>query len=194
MTSLAALAPVLSLAIAGIGVIAFLLFFQKHGRLTTVSLLPYQRGILYRRGYPVRDVGPGKHRVWAGSELLVHGDMRPITVNYDKLIVGLQDGLAAQYGFSANVEVQNLRKAVYSARNFTNIPHATLLRCARRCLGVYSGKSIQFEKEAAISRITVEAGTRLNKAGFELVSFRLTELAVGTLQLPAMKNIPDLPV
>jgi hypothetical protein len=36
----------------------------RRGKLTTVALLPYQRGVLYKQGLPVRDVGPGKHRVW----------------------------------------------------------------------------------------------------------------------------------
>jgi hypothetical protein len=165
---------------------------QIWGKRTTVTLLPYQRGVVFRKGYAVRDVGPGKHPVRIGRELLVHGDVRPITVNYEKLVVGLQDGFSALYGLSASVEVQDIRKAIYSARNYADVPHATLLRCARLHLSACFGKSLPLEKDAVSNRIAEDAKARLNSAGFKLISFRITELAIGTVQPPAPKAGPSL--
>jgi len=145
-------------------------------------LLPHRRGVLYKRGKPVRDVGPGKYRVWAGSELLVHGDVRPISVNYENQVVALPDGFAAMYGFSASVQVRDIRKAVYSARDYSQVPAAVLLRCARRQIHLTSPGSLKMDKEGIANRISREAKAKLEAAGFDLISFNLPQLAIGTTQ------------
>lgn len=160
------------------------LFFDRRGTPTFVNLLPHQRGVLFRQGKPLRDVGPGKHRVWSGTELLVHGDVRPISVTFENQVVALQDGFAAAYGFSASAQVTDIRKALYSARDYTQVPVAVLLRCTRRHLNACRGDSLKMGKEALVNRITEDAKSRLSKAGFELVSYRLGQLAVGTVQPP----------
>ncbi len=152
------------------------------GTLTTVSLLPHQRGVLFRQGKPIRDVGPGKHRVWAGRELLVHGDVRPISVNYENQVVALADGTAALYGFSASVQVRDIRKAIYSARDYTQVPAAVLLRSARRQFHLSSSSSLKIDKEAITNRISQQAKAKLDAAGFDLLSFRLPQLALGSVQ------------
>lgn len=163
-----------------IGLLGGLIILKKFGRPTTVTLLPYQGGILYSEGYPVRDVGAGKYRVWAGTQILIHGDVRPITVSFDQLIVGLSDGQVALYGFSATAEVTEVRKAFYSARNYPDIPPSVLLRCARKHLSASSVKSLHLEKDSVSERISEDAGKRLSSAGFKLTAFRITRLAVGS--------------
>jgi len=174
------------------GLLGLVWYFERRGKPTSVTLLPYQRGVLYRMGLPLRDVGPGKHRVWTGTELLVHGDTRPISVNYENLVVALQDSTAALYGFSASVQVQDMRKAIYSARNYTEVPAFLLLRCARRHLNTASGSSLKLEREAITNRITDDAQRRLAAVGFGLISFRMTQLLVGTSPQQAPQATPGL--
>jgi SPFH domain / Band 7 family len=171
---------VLFVAISAL-VIVGIIRLGRLGRLTTVALLPYQQGVLFGQGQPVRDVGPGKYRVWAGRELLVHGDVRPISVNYENQCVALADGFAALYGFSASVEIRNFRKAMYSARNYTQVPSAILLRCARRQLHLTSSSAIKMDKEGVANRISQSAKAKLAESGFELASFRLPQLVLGTI-------------
>ena len=184
--------PILIFAVFSTVVIVGIMQLGKLGRLTTVALLPYQRGVLFRQGQPVRDVGPGKYRVWAGRELLVHGDVRPISVNYENQCVSLSDGFAALYGFSASVEIRDFRKAMYSARNYTQVPPAVLLRCARRELHVTSSSSIKMDKEGIANRIKQAAKAKLAASGFELVSFRLPQLVIGTIQPANPQTTPRL--
>jgi regulator of protease activity HflC (stomatin/prohibitin superfamily) len=164
--------------------IVVVLYFVKRGNPSAVNLLPYQRGVLFRKGRPFRDVGPGKHRVWTGTELLVHADTRPISVAFENQIVALRDGFAALYGFSASAQIRDLRKALYSARDYTQVPPFILLRCARRELNFATSTSLRLEKEAAAQRISDTAKSRLAALGFDLLSFRLTQLQVGTQQSP----------
>jgi len=154
----------------------------RRGKLTTVTLLPYQRGLLYRKGLPVREVGPGKHRVWAGSELLVHCDVRPITVNYENQLVALSDGAAALYTFSASVQARDIRKVLYAARDYTQVPAATLLRCARRQLHLSSVGALKMDMNGIADRISKEAKSKLDAAGFDLVSFRVPQFNLGSVQ------------
>lgn len=167
-----------------VALIGVVVYFDRWGKPTTVVLLPYQRGVLFRRGIPLRDVGPGKHRVWSGTEILIHADVRPVSVNYENQVVALQDGFAALYGFSATAQVCDIRKAIYCARNYSQLPAAVLLRCTRLHLNASSKSALSVEKQAIVDRITKEAKARLEQSGFELLSFRLTQLAVGTTQLP----------
>ncbi len=161
------------------------IYFVHRGKVTYVSLLPYQRGILFSRGLPGKEVGPGKHRVWSGTELLVHADTRPITVNYENQVVSLQDGFAAMYGFSGSAQIRDLRKVLYSAGNYTQLPSFVFLRCARSHLGLCSSSALKMDKESVVNRITEDIKARLASAGFELLSFRLTQFVLGTVQQPA---------
>jgi hypothetical protein len=155
---------------------------SRRGKLTTVALLPYQRGVLYRNGFPIRDVGPGKHRVWAGSELLVHCDIRPITINYENQVVAMSDGGAVLYTFSASVQARDIRKVLYTARGYTQVPAATLLRCARRQLHLSSAASLKMDIDGIVNSIAQEAKARLDAAGFDLVSFKIPQFNIGSLQ------------
>ena len=172
--------------------ITVIVYFVRRGNLTTVTLLPYQRGVLFQLGRPVRDVGPGKHRVWSGSELIVHGDIRPISVNFENLVVMMQDGQAALYGISGSAQVQDIRKAIYSARDYSHVPSAVLLLCARRQLNQSSAGTLKIGRDAVADLIAQEAKTRLAAAGFELISCHLTQLAVGTLQPSRPQATPHL--
>jgi hypothetical protein len=154
----------------------------RRGKFTTVALLPYQRGVLYKQGLPVRDVGPGKHRVWAGSELLVHCDTRPISVNFENQVVAMSDGAAVLYSFNATVQARDVRKVLYTARDYTQVPAATLLRCARRHLHLCSAGMLKMDMGGVVSRISMEAKARLDALGFDLVSFRIPQFNIGTLQ------------
>jgi hypothetical protein len=157
---------------------------NRQGKRTTVSLLPYQRGVLYKQGKPLCDVGPGKYRVWAGRELLVHGDVRPISISYENQFVALSDGFGALYGFSASAEVRDIRKAIYSARDYTQVPAAILLRCARRQMHITSSSALKVDRESVANRIAEAARVKLAASGFELLSFHLPQLAVGTVPPP----------
>lgn len=165
-----------------IGIFGIIFYFRRYGRPTTITLLPYQRGVLYKRGEPIRDCGPGKHRVQSGIEVLIHLDARPISVNYENLLVSLQDGYVAGYSVSASAQVCDVRKALYSARNYSHVPPFVVLCCTRKELSAHSGDSLRVDQSAIENRIHAQVKARLDAAGFELLSFRLTRLVVGTLR------------
>ena len=148
------------------------------GRPTRITLLEYQRGVLYRKGLPVREIGTGRHLVFSGIEKIMSLDARPIQVNYENQPVALSDGLGALYAFSGSARVQDARKAIYSAANFNQVPSYVMLCCARRELNNCSAAQLKM-RDAVTERIVERAKPRLAAAGFELISFRLTEVAVG---------------
>src|SRR5450631_4309479 len=99
-----------------------------------VTLMPYQCGVIYRRGLPTRDVGPGTYTVRTGFEKLIFLDSRPVVVSFENRAVSLQDGWTAIYGFSAIATMQDPRKALYSSVNCSQVPAYVLLCTLRAAL------------------------------------------------------------
>jgi hypothetical protein len=147
------------------------------GRPGSVTLLEYQRAILYRKGLPVREVGTGRHLIFTGLEKLMIVDTRPIQVSYEDQAVSLRDGSSALYGVSGTARIQDARKAIYSAGNYNHIPAFVLLCCARIVMNASTAAELK-AKEAVVARIVERAKPRLAAAGFELLSFRLTQFAI----------------
>ena len=159
-----------------LGVMALRIFA---GWLVSATLVEYQRGMLFRRGFPVREVGPGRYRVWTGIGKIMIVDTRPVQVSYENQSVGLRDGATAVYSLSGSARVEDVRKALYAASNYNHVPVFVLLCCARFVLSDCTGGQILASREAVVEQIVNRARPRLAAAGFELLSFRLTELSVG---------------
>src|SRR5271168_5347938 len=123
-----------------IGVLALRIFGGRPGG---VTLLEYQRGVLYRRGLPVSDLGTGRHLVFTGIDKVVSLDTRPIQFSYEDQAVALRDGSTAVYSISGAARVQDTRKALYSAGNFSHVPSFVMLCCAREVLNGSKGTQIK---------------------------------------------------
>ena len=148
------------------------------GGYATVTLVEYQRGVIYRNGLPVRNVGPGRYRVWSGFEKILHLDSRPVQVSYENQSVGLRDGPAAQYSLFGSAELRDVRKAIYSSTNAALIPSYVLLCCARSVLNASTSNELKLSRDAVVAKIMERAKPRLDAAGFELLSFRLPQIAI----------------
>jgi hypothetical protein len=160
--------------------LAMILTRKYAGWPTNVTLLEYQRGVLYRKGTPLRDVDPGRVRVWAGVEKVIIVDTRAIPVSFENRAVTLSDGQTAVFGFSGSAEVREVRKALYSAPNYNQVPPYVMLLCSRAVLNEFSGGHIRLNQAAIEAEITKRSQLRLKEKGFELLSFRLTQLTIAT--------------
>ncbi|MGB6786933.1 MAG: SPFH domain-containing protein [Candidatus Acidiferrales bacterium] len=152
------------------------------GWFSSGTLVEYQRGVVFRRGIPVRDVGPGRYRVWTGIEKIMIVDTRPVQVNYENRGVMLSDGASAMYSVSGSARVDDVRKAVYAAANYNNVPSFVMLCCTRFVLNNCTSAEITANKDTVAEQIISRAKPRLAAAGFELISFRLPELSVTQLR------------
>src|SRR5690349_14809843 len=105
-------------AVIGIGFFALVIYLfvsRKLYRWHTLS--EYQRGIIYRYGKPCWDVGPGTYKVRVGRDFLVIVDIRPQAFDLDQTAVSTLDGRTALYNIAGKTQIQDVRKAVYCARN-----------------------------------------------------------------------------
>jgi hypothetical protein len=158
-----------------VGVYAFQYFV---GFPSNHSLTPFQCGILYRRGRPVREVGPGRHRVFVGSEKIIFLDKRPIQVSIENRAVALADGMIAVYGFAASAEVNDVKKALYTSAAYTQVPAFVALCVTRGVLNRCRSDQFRIGRAALEEAMTAACRSRLVSAGFELLSFRITQLGV----------------
>jgi hypothetical protein len=145
---------------------------------SSFTLLEHQRGVLYRRGKPLREVGAGRHRVWVGIEKILFMDTRPVLVSFENRAVALTDGATALYGFSGSAEVEDVMKALYSSGNFEEMPAFVLLCCARLVLNGQSSIALAAKQGAITDEIVNRAKPRLAAAGFRLLNFRMTQLSL----------------
>jgi hypothetical protein len=154
------------------------IFRRYVGNPTTVTILEYQGGILYRKGLRVREATAGQHRVRAGVEKMIILDLRPTKVSFENRGVTLADGATAVYGFSGSARITDLSKALYSARKFSEVPAFVLLCCTRSALNGSSSASLVASRETLTQQIIAESKPRLETAGFVLQNFQFTHLAI----------------
>lgn len=165
------------LAYAGI-----LAFSIRKGVPTTYTLVEYQRAVLYRRGLPVKEVGPGRYWVWTKYEKFFTVDTRPIQVAFENQGAVLRTGLTPSFGVLGSARVTSARKAIYSARNYNQMPAFILLGCTRSVINGLTVQQLEEGKEKIAAEVISRATPRLQAAGFELISFRLTQLTIPTPQ------------
>ena len=145
---------------------------------SSFTLLEHQRGILYRHGRAVREVGAGRHRVWAGIEKILFLDARPISVNFENRAAALTDGATAVYGFTGSAQVVDAQKALYCAVNYHEMPAFVLMCCARSVLNCKSSSGLVASQAAIVEEIMERARPRLSAAGFQLLTFRMSQLGL----------------
>jgi hypothetical protein len=142
------------------------------------TLLEHQRGILFRRGLPVRELGPGRYWIWTKREKVFWLDVRPIQVSFDNQGAVLNDGAAAVFGLLGSARIADAHKATYCARNCSQVPGFVLHCCTRSVLNSLPATQISDSKEKLADEIISRVTPRLAAAGLELLSFRLTHLSL----------------
>jgi len=161
------------------------------GKPTYLTLLEYQQGVLYRKGRPVRDLKPGRIRVWAGIEQVIVLDTRTIPIRFENRAVTLVDGMTAVYGFSASATIQDARRALYSAQRFSEVPIVVLLSCSRSVLNRYASTELRMNERTIEKEISQQAKLKLEAQGFNLLTFRLTQFEVDVLPEEPDDSLPE---
>lgn len=161
-----------------IGIVGFYAFRFRIGFPASYTLLPFQNGILFQRGRPAREVGPGRHLVFLGSQKIIFLDIRPIQVKADHRAVALSDGATAVYGFAASAKVRDVKKALYASATYSQLPAFVTLCVTRGVLGRCSAEQIRIGQAALTEAIITGCKARLAAAGFELLSFKFNQLLV----------------
>lgn len=147
---------------------------------STYTLAPYQAGIVYRRGKAVREAGPGRHLVFVGTEKIIFLDKRPIQVSFEDRAVALADGSVAIYGFALSAQVANVNKVMYASATYGQIPAFVALCVTRKVLNQYDTGRVLSSRSGIQEEIIRSCQSRLAASGFDLNSFRLTQLRIAT--------------
>jgi len=169
-----------SLLIAAVCVFIFgLLFLDDYiKRRSQHTLTEYQRGAFFQKGMFVREVGAGVHKVLLGRDYIVYGDVRPISFNFERQTVALRDGSFAQYSFYATAEVRSFKAALFSVRDYSEMPYYILRRELRAAIFAQDPQNFSISRRSIENAVRERLGVQLESAGFELKDFRLTNLHV----------------
>lgn len=148
------------------------------GRPSRFTLLEHQRGVLYRRGVPVREVQAGRYWVWTKREKIFWADTRPLQVSFEGQGAVLKDGVNAIFGILASARVVEARKAIYVSRNCYEVP-AFVLHCfTRSVLNEFSASEAMDAKERLATDIIARAGPVLSAYGFHILSLQVTQFSI----------------
>ncbi len=140
------------------------------------TLMEYQRGAFFRKGVFVREVGAGVHKVFLGRDYIVYGDGRPISFNFDRQTVALRDGSFAQYSFFALAEIRDFKKALFSARNYSEVPYYIVRRELRAAIFALDSGTFSIGRQSIEDAVRKRMEQYLEPSGFGLTEFRLTDL------------------
>jgi hypothetical protein len=166
-------------AIVGFGFLAWLIYLwvtRTRNRWHTLS--EYQRGIIYRYGHPLKDVGPGIHKVRLGRDHLVVVDIRPEGFDRNLTAVSTLDGRTAVYSLAGKIQVQDVRKAIYCARNHQQAALAKTISTVRRMLNDYESEDIRRYTQTVCDNIAEAVQDSVGKIGMAVLDFRLNQLQI----------------
>lgn len=153
-------------------------FFGYYYQLASFTIMPYQKAVLFVRGLPARDLGPGKYWVWPRKEFLIYLDTRPVAVHVENQAVILPVGSVAVYSISAGASVVDARKAIYCARDYKHVPGFLFLSTTRRVLNSKAPDALMAGREGIEKEIIDSVTPRLSTAGFAVESFKIAQLSV----------------
>jgi hypothetical protein len=153
-------------------------YYYVIGLPTSYTLTSFQLGVLYRRGRPIRELGPGRHRVISGIDKIHLLDKRPIQANFEERAVALADGAIAVYGFTSSAQVCDAKTALYASATYTQVPAFVILCATRKLFNGCRSDQLGAGRSAIEEEMIGLCRSRLATAGFELKSFRLTELRI----------------
>jgi len=148
------------------------------GKYTSVTLLEYQSGIVYRNGYPARNVGAGLHRIWSGREKIFFVDARPIFVNLSNQVATLSDGSIFVYDVRGSALISDVKKTLYSAQNYNQLPAFIMVCAARSALNGMTSDEIKVLRNGITNAMNEAVRIKLRDAGFELSTFQVAKISI----------------
>lgn len=183
--------PVVTLLFV-VAIVVGLVWLMRYLRLRThVIVMEYERGVVFRKGLPFKDVGPGRYAIIREREFLVRIDVRPKTVSAEQQAVGMQDGRFAVYSLFASTSISDPRKAMYSARDYNEVPIYAVRRRSRSAIASQTAASLSIGVSGLTSMIAKEVSQDLQRTGMRLDEFKITRFEVRQLTSNEPKESSD---
>jgi hypothetical protein len=158
------------------GVILYLYISRRRNRWHTIS--EYQRGMFYRDGKLLGEVAPGTYKLRIGRDFLIFVDLRPEAFDLDQTAVSTLDGGTAFYSIAGKIEVQDVRKAIYCARNYYQAALVKTISTVRRMLNDYQSSDIKNHTQTVCDTITQAVQAAVAELGMKIFDLRLNHLRI----------------
>ena len=159
-----------------IGLVVYLIVTRRLNRWHTIS--EYERGIIYRNGQAFQEVGPGTYKLRKERDFLVFVDVRPEAFDWDQSAVSTLDGHTAVYSLAGKTQIQDVRKAIYCARNCHQAALAKTIATVRRMLNEYEAGDIRNHTEPLCDNIRQRVRDAVVELGMVVTDLRLDQLRI----------------
>ncbi len=105
-------------------------------------------------------------------------DIRPAAFDRDQAAVSTLDGRTALYSVAGKTQIQDVRKAIYCARNSHQAALAKTVATVRRMLNGYDSEDIRFHTQTVCDNITQAICDSMGELGMAVSDFRLNQLRI----------------
>ena len=174
MTGLASLIVVVSLALIAIAIINSML--ARH--YPRVTVLEFERGLLYERGRFARVLGPGQYRLWTATSTVRKVDVRPKFIVVGGQEVLTADGIAVKVSLSARYRIVDPVVAVNGVENFELALHTALQLALRTAIASQPLEALLQVRPGLGKEIADQSVQAATSAGLELMSADLRDLTL----------------
>jgi len=98
--------------------------------------------------------------------------------DWDEAAVSTLDGCTALYSVAGKTQIQDVRKAIYCARNPHQAALAKVVATVRRMLNDYDSKDIHFHAQTVCDNIAQAICGSVGELGMAVSDFRLNQLRI----------------
>lgn len=141
-----------------------------------VTIVEYQRGLLYSKGRFLRVLAPGRHWLYAPSTMVRLVDARPKFVTVGGQEVLSVDGITLKVSLAARFQVTDPAKAINDVDNYENAFYLTLQMALRSIIGSATIDELLEKRDEFGPRLTELASADVEALGLRLVSADLKDI------------------
>ncbi len=161
-----------------VAVVVFITVFLVRGRLQSITVFEYERGLRFDRGKLTGAVEPGRYWLWLGRVHIRKVDLRQRILSVPGQEVLSSDGVAVKVSVVATYRIVDPVKAIVEIADPESALHSSIQLALR---GLISGSAIEdlLEKRGTIGpQLLAAVSEPARKLGLELISTDLKDLTL----------------
>ena len=148
------------------------------GRLVTIIVFEYERGLRFVRGRLRDEVGPGLYRYFRASTMIRKIDTRPIQLAVNGQEVLSRDGVAVKVSLSATYKVVDARAAVLNSADYVAALYAQLQQALRAAVSATDVETLLANRADLGPKILDDCRPLVAPLGLQLESLAIRDLTL----------------
>ena len=149
---------------------------------TTITVKQFQRGLEYRNGRFVGEVGPGRYRLWAlgGREITVV-DMREQSLQIAGQEVLTADNVPVRLNVVGRFRVTDATRAIHEVTSYHSAVYEAAQLACRQAAATRTAEEFLAQRTALSEELTAATAPRAAEFGVQVVSVAIKDATLGAV-------------